>query len=93
MTKVTIEAHPNEVIDVNPEVITAMKRRLKQTPKQKAKALDDEIARLFHANFSNIEIPIMALIKIYDAARTASSRGENMLDAMAVVVESVKVSK
>jgi hypothetical protein len=91
MTKVSIEKHPEDVIDVAPEVLSSMSRRLKQTPKQRAKALDDEIARLFHANFSGVQIPIMSLTKIYQAARLAAGRGENMLEAMAAVVNSVKV--
>lgn len=91
MAKVSIEKHPDDVIDVSGDVLSTMQRRLKETPKQRAKKLDDEIARLFHANFSGVQIPIMSITQIYQAARLAAGRGENMLAAMAAVVNSVRV--
>jgi hypothetical protein len=75
---------------------TALRRRYGRAAKAPkpltAKKLDKEIGRIYHANCSGIQIPMMDIPKVFAAGRRAYVEGRDMKDAIVSYVDSIRVN-
>lgn len=61
-----------------------------RTEKIAAKKLDKEIEVLYRQNCSGVEIHIMDISKVFDAARAANKAGKDMKQAIIDIVEELR---
>ena len=56
------------------------------------KKLDKEIERIYYANCSGIQIPMMDIPNVFAAGRRAYVEGRDMKDAIVSYVDSIRVN-
>lgn len=56
------------------------------------KQLDKQIERIYYETCSGVQIPIMAISKIFEAGRKAASEGLDIKQAILDAVEKVRVN-
>lgn len=59
--------------------------------KKVAKALDNQISRIFYAHCEGITIPVLDIPKIFAAGRAAAAAGTDLTAAVLAAVETVRV--